>query len=36
MSTKVIVLTVLIVLFIILVAIDGRRKLKNKKQQDKR
>ncbi len=34
MSTKLIVLAVLIALFIVLVAIDGRRKLKKKHEQE--
>lgn len=34
MSSKAIALAVLTAIFVILVIIDGRRKLKNKKQQD--
>lgn len=34
MTTKAIVLTVLIALFIILVAIDGKRKIRNKKNNE--
>ena len=35
MSAKIIVLAVLIALFIALVAIDGRRKIRRKKEQEK-
>lgn len=35
MSAKIIVLAVLIALFIVLVAIDGRRKIRRKKEQEK-
>ena len=35
MSAKIIVLAVLIALFIVLVAIDGRRKIRRKKDQEK-
>ena len=35
MSAKIIVLAVLIALFIVLVAIDGRRKIRRKKEQKK-
>ena len=35
MSAKIIVLAVLIALFIVLIAIDGRRKIRRKKEQEK-